>query len=103
MLEALQNGLDLFGRGTPDRIRPETTLGDSRFDFSLTYGQTTAYLEVKGVTLEKEGVVLFPDAPTERGLKHLRELTGLARKGIPAGVLFLVQMKDVRYFAYTIS
>ncbi len=96
--EALESGLDLFGMGMPDRIRPETTLGDSRFDFSLVYGETTTYLEVKGVTLEEDGIVLFPDAPTERGLKHLRELTGLAEDGIPVGVLFLVQMEDVRFF-----
>ena len=74
-------------------IRREVTHGDSRFDFCIQTADTTAYLEVKGCTLEQDGVALFPDAPTERGVKHIRELTALAREGCPAYILFIIQMK----------
>lgn len=79
-------------------IRREVTHGASRFDFCIENcdGQGgAAYLEVKGCTLELDGVALFPDAPTERGVKHLRELTALARSGVAAYVLFIIQMKGV--------
>lgn len=76
-------------------LRREVTLGDSRFDFFGVRGGRPFYLEVKGVTLERDGLVLFPDAPTERGVKHLRELSALQRSGIEAHVLFIVQMADV--------
>ncbi|MCL2299071.1 MAG: DNA/RNA nuclease SfsA, partial [Firmicutes bacterium] len=56
------------------------------------------FIEVKGVTLEEDGVVLFPDAPTERGVRHLRELAQCAAAGYEAHVVFVVQMSDVRYF-----
>ena len=79
-------------------IRREVTHGDSRFDFCIRDGDTTAYLEVKGCTLEQDGVALFPDAPTERGVKHIRELTSLARSGIPAYILFIIQMKGIHAF-----
>ena len=77
------------------KLKREVRCGDSRFDF---YGETSSspfYLEVKGVTLERDGRVFFPDAPTERGVKHLRELTKLKQNGIDAHVLFIVQMQDV--------
>ena len=80
------------------RIRREVTHGDSRFDFCIEDPQgemPPAYLEVKGCTLEKDGVAYFPDAPTERGVKHVRELTALAQGGYPAYLLFIVQMKGV--------
>ena len=76
-------------------FRREVTWGDSRFDFWGVRGGQPFYLEVKGVTLEQDGMVLFPDAPTERGVKHLRELTKLKRSGTDAHVLFIVQMQDV--------
>ena len=79
-------------------IRREVTHGDSRFDFCIRDGDSTAYLEVKGCTLEQDGVALFPDAPTERGVKHIRELTSLARSGIPAYILFIIQMKGIHAF-----
>ncbi len=91
-LEWLRAG-NLFPTGT--EIRPEFKYGDSRFDFGLLTPDL-ALLEVKGVTLERDGVVLFPDAPTERGAKHLRELTAFPGA---AYVLFVVQMEGVRYFA----
>ena len=77
--------------------------GDSRFDlaFELESGDRTvtpAFMEVKGVTLEENGVVSFPDAPTKRGEKHLRELIRCRKQGLEAYVLFVVQMSRVRYF-----
>ena len=77
-------------------FRGEVTWGASRFDFAISTPDTpTAYLEVKGCTLEREGIAYFPDAPTERGVKHIRELTALARAGHPAYILFVVQMKGI--------
>ena len=75
--------------------RREAVWGDSRFDFCGIRGDRPFYLEVKGVTLERDGMVFFPDAPTARGVKHLRELTALRRSGTDAHVLFVVQMQDV--------
>jgi sugar fermentation stimulation protein A len=83
---------ELFGSGT--LVHPEYTQGDSRFDFAL-FTPELALLEVKGVTLEREGEVLFPDAPTLRGTKHLRELTAFPGESY---VLFVVQMQDVSRF-----
>lgn len=85
------------GLGNIETLKPETKWGDSRFDFSFDLGGRKCFLEVKGVTLETEGVCAFPDAPTERGTKHLRELTELARQGYGAYVLFVIQMEDVEY------
>ena len=76
-------------------IRREITYGTSRFDFRINCGEQTSYLEVKGVTLERDGVALFPDAPTERGVKHIRELIECAGKGFGAYILFVIQMKGV--------
>ena len=78
-------------------FRREVTHDASRFDFAVDIKDApTAYLEVKGCTLEREGIAYFPDAPTERGVKHIRELTALAREGHPTFVLFVVQMKGIR-------
>ena len=68
-----------------------------RFDFSFEKDGKPCFLEVKGVTLENDGVCAFPDAPTERGVKHLKGLTQLAREGYGAYVLFVIQMPDVKY------
>ena len=76
-------------------LKQEVRCGDSRFDFYGVRADGPFYLEVKGVTLERDGRVFFPDAPTERGVKHLRELTKLKQNGIDAHVLFIVQMQDV--------
>lgn len=78
-------------------IRPEQRFGTSRFDFYLETGRRRAFAEIKGVTLEEDGVAMFPDAPTERGLKHLRELTDSLQTGYDAYLIFIVQMKGVRY------
>ena len=85
------------GLGDAENIKAETTHGDSRFDFSFTMDGKLCFLEVKGVTLENGGVCAFPDAPTERGAKHLRGLTQAAKEGYGAYVLFVIQMADVQY------
>ena len=85
------------GLGEISELKPETTHGGSRFDFSFMKDGKKCFLEVKGVTLETEGVCAFPDAPTERGAKHLRELTAAVKEGFGAYVLFVIQMTDVKY------
>ncbi len=79
-------------------VRPETVYGKSRFDFYVETESEKIFLEVKGVTLEEEGVVRFPDAPSERAVKHLGELIQAKREGYRACVLFVIQMEDVRCF-----
>ncbi len=74
-------------------IRREVTYCDSRFDFYIEDGDRKAFLEVKGCTLEKNGVAMFPDAPTERGVKHIKELVKCLKDGYEAYLLFVVQMK----------
>lgn len=76
-------------------LKQEVRCGDSRFDFYGVRDGRSFYLEVKGVTLELDGRVYFPDAPTMRGAKHLRELAKLKLSGTDAHVLFIVQMQDV--------
>ena len=85
------------GLGEIEDLKAESFCGDSRFDFSFTKDGRTCYLEVKGVTLENDGICAFPDAPTERGAKHLRGLEDLAKQGYGAYVLFVIQMSDVKY------
>lgn len=79
-------------------IRSEKTYKNSRFDFYVEYQDKKAFIEVKGVTLENGEVVKFPDAPSERAVKHLRELMDAVNEGYEAYVIFVVQMKGVRYF-----
>ncbi len=83
----------------PEHIRPECRHGDSRFDFYFEHGGHRAFAEVKGVTLEADGAVYFPDAPTERGVKHLRGLAACTAEGFETWAIFIVQMQDVRFFA----
>ena len=94
--EWLRKG-ELFGEKA--EVKREVTYLDSRFDFSITdeYGHVS-FLEVKGCTLEKDGVVMFPDAPTERGVKHVKELIKAKKEGYGAYILILVQMNGVKYF-----
>ncbi len=80
------------------RIRPEYTYGSSRFDLYVEADGKKIFIEVKGVTLEEDGVVRFPDAPSERAVKHVEELKTAVREGYEAYVFFVVQMKGVRYF-----
>lgn len=95
----LDHSLSLPGLGPLDLVKPETTYASSRFDFYLedTKGQK-AYLEVKGVTLEEEDHVFFPDAPTLRGKKHVKELIQAKKDGYLSYLLFLVQMDHVKAF-----
>lgn len=79
-------------------IKPERKYKTSRFDFYIETDEKKIFVEVKGVTLEEDGVVMFPDAPTERGLKHLNELSDCIEEGYDAYVCFVIQMKDVLYF-----
>ena len=83
------------GLGEISRLRAETVHGDSRFDFSFTKDGKPCFLEVKGVTLENDGLCAFPDALTERGAKHLRGLRQAVQEGYGAYVLFVIQMADV--------
>lgn len=85
------------GLGEIENVKAEFTHGDSRFDFSFIKDGRLCFLEVKGVTLERDGVCAFPDAPTERGVKHLKGLTNAAKDGFGAYVLFVVQMADRKY------
>ena len=94
---AAKEWLAAGGLGEIENLRAETKHGDSRFDFSFTKEGRQCFLEVKGVTLETDGVCAFPDAPTERGAKHLRGLTEAAREGYGAYVLFVIQMADAQY------
>lgn len=94
---AAKEWLSQGGLGNIENLKAESFHGDSRFDFSFTRDGQDCFLEVKGVTLENDGVCAFPDAPTERGAKHLRGLTELARQGYGACVLFVIQMSDVKY------
>lgn len=84
------------GLGRLEQLRAETVHGDSRFDFSFLRDGIPCFLEVKGCTLESDGICAFPDAPTERGTKHLRGLIRAAGEGYGAYVLFVIQMEDVK-------
>lgn len=76
----------------------ERKYGNSRFDLYIESPVRKAFMEVKGVTLEEDNIVRFPDAPTERGIKHVRELIRCMKDGYEAYLLLVIQMKDVRYF-----
>ena len=80
-------------------LRPETTWGKSRFDFYWEAGDRRGFVEVKGCTLEENGLCRFPDAPTERGVKHLHELTACLSEGYEAAVCFIIQMEGMRQFS----
>ncbi|MDR1703005.1 MAG: DNA/RNA nuclease SfsA [Sporomusaceae bacterium] len=93
--EHLQSGQYIDG---VTLIKPESKYGGSRFDFYVEAGERKIFIEVKGVTLEKDGVAMFPDAPTERGVKHLNELAQCVGDGFEAQVIFVIQMSGARYF-----
>ena len=86
------------GLGEIENLKAESFHGDSRFDFSFTKDGKQCFLEVKGVTLENDGVCAFPDAPTERGIKHINELVSCISEGYEAYILFVIQMKGVNIF-----
>lgn len=79
-------------------LKPEVKYDNSRFDFYIEVGERKIFLEVKGVTLEEGGIARFPDAPTERGVKHIRELMACMKEGYEPVILFVIQMKGIRRF-----
>lgn len=82
------------------KVQREKTFGNSRFDFKLTDElENECYVEVKGVTLEEDGKAMFPDAPTERGKKHLLELVEVKKSDKDAAIIFLIQMENINYFS----
>lgn len=85
-----------FGKIT--YLKPEQKCGNSRFDFYMETENSRTYIEVKGVTLENNNVVSFPDAPSQRAVKHLKELCELKTRGYDCYVIFVVQMENVKYF-----
>ena len=93
--EFLKSG-GIFANATA--VRREVTKGNSRFDFCIEEGEKITFLEVKGVTLENDGIAAFPDAPTERGVKHIEELSELKKAGFGAAILFVIQMKGITEF-----
>lgn len=84
--------------GEVDFLKREVKYENSRFDIFYQKENKKGFIEVKGVTLEEEGIAKFPDAPTERGTKHLRELIRAKEEGYDAAVLFVIQMKGVKKF-----
>ena len=94
-LEYLQSGQYIKGITL---IKSEAKHGNSRFDFYVETKLRRIFIEVKGVTLEENGAALFPDAPTERGIKHLNELAICVKEGYEALVVFVIQMSNARYF-----
>lgn len=99
--EWLQNGGPFGEQGFAEgdiTVRPETRYGSSRFDLYARAGDKEIFMEVKGVTLEENGIARFPDAPTERGVKHVRELMACRKDGYEAYLLFVIQMKEIRCF-----
>ena len=89
------------GLPRPSLLRPETTWGNSRFDFYWEASETgrSGFVEVKGCTLEEDGLALFPDAPTLRGVKHLRELIACHAQGYEAAVCFVIQTSGMDAFS----
>lgn len=79
-------------------VKREKTFGNSRFDLYVEHGGQKHYIEVKGVTLEVDGTARFPDAPTDRGIKHIRELVEARHQGYRVSIIFVIQMKGVKWF-----
>ncbi len=98
VLEALKNG-DIKELSEYTIIKPEYGYGHTRFDFFLANEQESCLLEVKSCTLVKDGIALFPDAETERGRRHVRDLMKAKTEGYRACMLFVVQRTDARVFA----
>ena len=94
---AAKEWLEKGGLGALENLRSEVFHGESRFDFAFLKDGRQCYLEVKGVTLETDGVCAFPDAPTQRGVKHLKGLTQAVKDGHGGYVLFVIQMENVNY------
>lgn len=89
---------DKNGLGELNVIKPEKKYGNSRFDFYLETNDKKCFIEVKGVTLEENGIAKFPDAPTERGVKHILELIQCTKQGYESYLIFVIQMKEIISF-----
>ncbi|MCR2032723.1 DNA/RNA nuclease SfsA [Anaerofustis stercorihominis] len=97
--EALENKIiNLDGFDGELFIKNESTYGNSRFDFYVESKERKAYIEIKGVTLEEEGIAMFPDAPTIRGIKHINELVTAHKDGYEAYMIFIIQFKGAKCF-----
>ncbi len=95
--DAAEEWLKTSGYFGPDAVlRREVTHGNSRFDFYIESEGRKIFLEVKGCTLEQDGIASFPDAPTERGVKHIEELAACLDEGFEACLLFIIQMKEMQ-------
>lgn len=81
-----------------DFLKREVTYGNSRFDMYFEKGDEKGFIEVKGVTLENDGISMFPDAPTERGTKHVLEMIQAVKDGYKAAIFFLIQIKEIKEF-----
>lgn len=79
-------------------VKPEKTFEKSRFDFYVEGDGKKAWIEIKGVTLEKDGVAMFPDAPSDRAVKHIEHLIKAKNIGYEAYIVFVIQMKGIKYF-----
>lgn len=95
--DALKEG-KLLEFGKVDTVKKEVTYGSSRFDLFFEQGDQKGFIEVKGVTLERGGMAMFPDAPTVRGTKHVLELVKAAREGYSCSILFIIQLKGCHGF-----
>lgn len=95
--EAIQEG-KLNEIGFVQKLKREVKFGDSRFDLYIEKDDEKAFIEVKGVTLEKEGLAMFPDAPTSRGTKHIWELVKALEEGYKGTILFIIQMEGCQMF-----
>ncbi len=95
--EALSEGR-ITEIGKPDMVKREVKYGDSRFDLYYEKNGRKGFVEVKGVTLDDDSTARFPDAPTQRGAKHLRELVKAVKDGYECSVLFVIQMKGINAF-----
>lgn len=95
--EALAEG-KIAEIGSVDFLKREVKYGNSRFDLYYQQGEKKGFIEVKGITLEEDGIAMFPDAPTKRGTKHLRELIRAKEEGYESAVLFVIQMKGITEF-----
>lgn len=84
-------------------LKREVNFDKSRFDLYYEKNNEKGFIEIKGVTLEKDGISMFPDAPTERGTKHLEELIKAVREGLKGYIFFLIQMDDIKYFTPNFS
>lgn len=90
--------VDVEGMDNNPQVVHVKKYGESRFDFYIEGDNKKAWMEVKGVTLEKDGVVLFPDAPSKRAVKHIEHLIKAKEEGFDAYIMFVVQMENVKYF-----